>query len=130
MTHTKKVVWKLQYKKKWGKGIRRKAGNNLQPAKNLYSFLRIDENISELFYVPSLRGISMKEEYQLYFNLYTGENWHTGFLHIQDMSRQGIRSIRLRTVDTDVIVIAIVLFSWLTMNKLWVEFGSRKNKVF
>ena len=46
------------------------------------------------------------------------------------MSRQGIRSIKTRTVDTDVVVIAIALFSRLNSNKLWIEFGTGNNKVF
>ena len=46
------------------------------------------------------------------------------------MSRQGIRSIKLRTVGTDVVVITIDLLSRLNLNKLWIEFGPGKNKVF
>ena len=42
------------------------------------------------------------------------------------MSRQGIRSIKLRTCDTDIVVIAIVLFSKLDLNKFWIEFGPGK----
>ena len=46
------------------------------------------------------------------------------------MYRQGIRGIKLRTVDTDVVLIAIALFSRLNPNELWIELGSGKNKVF
>ena len=52
------------------------------------------------------------------------------FLHLQDMSRQGIRSIKIRTVNTDVVVIAIALFSKLSLKELWIEFGTGNNKVF
>ena len=45
------------------------------------------------------------------------------------MSRQDISSIKVRAVDTDVVVIAIALFSRLNLNELWTEFGTT-NKVF
>ena len=45
------------------------------------------------------------------------------------MSRQGIWSIKVRTTDTDVVMIAIALFSRLNFNKLWAAFGTG-NKVF
>ena len=46
------------------------------------------------------------------------------------MYRQGIWNIKLKTVDIDVVVIAIALFSRINLNKLWIEFGSGENKVF
>ena len=46
------------------------------------------------------------------------------------MSRQSFQSIKIRTVDTDVVVIAIVLFPRINLNKLWIQFGTGTNKVF
>ena len=46
------------------------------------------------------------------------------------MSRQGIWSIKIRTVATDVVVIAIALFSRLNLKELWIEFGTGNNKRF
>ena len=52
------------------------------------------------------------------------------FLNVQDISRQDIRSIKIRTTDTDVVVIAIALFSRLNLKELWIEFGTGNNKRF
>ena len=52
------------------------------------------------------------------------------FLHIQEMSRQGTRSIKITTNDNYAVVIAIALFSRLNLNEIWIEFGTGNNKVF
>ena len=52
------------------------------------------------------------------------------FLHEQDMSRQGIRNIKIRTFDADVVVIAIVLISRLNLKDLWVELRTWNKEVF
>ena len=36
----------------------------------------------------------------------------------------------MRTVATNVVVVAMALFSRLNLSELWIEFGSGKNKVF
>ena len=46
------------------------------------------------------------------------------------MPRQVICSIKIRTVDTDVVLIAIALFSRLNLNELWIEFDTGNSKVF
>ena len=46
------------------------------------------------------------------------------FLHALDMSRRGMQRIMIKTVDTDVIVLAVALFSELNLQKLWIDFGS------
>ena len=46
------------------------------------------------------------------------------------MSRQGIHIIKKRSVDTDVVVIAIALYSILNLNEIWIEFDIGNNKVF
>ncbi len=38
------------------------------------------------------------------------------------------QEISIRTVDTDVVVIAVSLFHELNVDKLWIEFGSGRNK--
>ena len=52
------------------------------------------------------------------------------FLHIRDIARKGALRVKLRTVDTDVIVITMALFSKLALAELWIEFGSGKHKMF
>ena len=44
-------------------------------------------------------------------------------LHASDCARQGIDNIILRTVDTDVVVLAISNFSRLKISRLWIAFG-------
>ena len=46
------------------------------------------------------------------------------------MSRQAIRSIKIRPVDTDEVVIAIALLPIFNLNELWIEFGTENNESF
>ena len=52
------------------------------------------------------------------------------FLHIKDIATQGAEKVKLKTVDTDVIVIAMAMFPRLNLEELWIEFGSGKNKSY
>ena len=53
------------------------------------------------------------------------------FLHELDMRRHsGILHVIIKTVDTDVVVLAVVLFSELNFNELWIEFRSQRNQVY
>ena len=47
-------------------------------------------------------------------------------LHASDCARQGLDNIILRTVDTDVVVLAISYFSRLKISRLWIAFGVGK----
>lgn len=47
-------------------------------------------------------------------------------MHASDCARQGIDNIILRTVDTDVVVLAIANFRRLQINRLWIAFGVGK----
>ena len=49
------------------------------------------------------------------------------FLHLKDAADKGQKIAKIRTVDTDIVVIAISLFNKLTIFKLWVGFGSGKS---
>ena len=44
------------------------------------------------------------------------------FLHLKDFSATGHRKVSLKTVDTDVVVIAISLFHKLDLEELWIKF--------
>ena len=54
------------------------------------------------------------------------------FLHAKDMAHHGHTKIAIRTVDTDVLVLAISAFSHLEdmVEELWVDFGTGKNRSF
>ena len=49
------------------------------------------------------------------------------FPHAKDASNSGIKKICIRTVDTDVVAIAVGVFSQLGITKLWLSFGVGKN---
>ena len=53
------------------------------------------------------------------------------FLHALDMRRHSsIEHVMIKTVDTDVVVLAVALFSELNDNKLWIDFGSGQNQSY
>ena len=48
-------------------------------------------------------------------------------LHVAHCARQGYKHIAIRTVDTDVVVLAVGLFQALNIEELWINFGVGKN---
>ena len=48
------------------------------------------------------------------------------FIHLQFAARQGHHIAKIRTVDTDIVVLAIGLFFQLQLTELWVGFGTGK----
>ena len=50
------------------------------------------------------------------------------FLHAKHATASGHRLITIRTVDTDVVVIAIHVFRRLSIEELWIEFGTGRHK--
>ena len=46
------------------------------------------------------------------------------FLHAKNISAAGHQKISVKTVDTDVVVVAIGLFDQLNVEELWIEFGN------
>jgi len=51
------------------------------------------------------------------------------FLHVQDAARHGSSKIKIRTVDTDVVVIGICLYGSIAgVEELWIDFGVGKNR--
>jgi len=49
------------------------------------------------------------------------------FVHVKDMAQQGYTKVMIRTVDTDVVVIAVAKFLQIGLDELWVAFGTGKN---
>ena len=49
-------------------------------------------------------------------------------LHAANASQSGMGKVMIRTVDTDVVVIAIGMFSSLNLSELWISFGTGKNQ--
>ena len=48
-------------------------------------------------------------------------------LHVEDATKQGYTTVSIRTVDTDVIVIAVSAAERLSIDELWVAFGTGKS---
>ena len=48
-------------------------------------------------------------------------------LHVADAVKSGIQKIMIRTVDTDVVVIAVSAVHKLNITSLWMAFGVGKN---
>ena len=51
-------------------------------------------------------------------------------VHENDMSNQELSSVMIQTVDTDVLFLALSLFKKLKLEKLWMDFGSGKQRCF
>ena len=50
------------------------------------------------------------------------------FLHVKEITRKDLKNVMIRTVDTDVLILAISLYQSLGTDNLWVDFGSGKNR--
>ena len=42
----------------------------------------------------------------------------------------GIQRVMIKTVDIDVVILAVALFPQLNLNKLWIDFGSSQNQSY
>ena len=114
--------------------------------KNWWAFLRIDENKTELFRFLSQLRLSLTEGNSTMFYTYDNvcqsnettidaqflspcnheeADTHV-FLHVKDMARNGYKKLAIRTVDTDVLILAISFFHELKVDvdELWVVFGA------
>ena len=49
------------------------------------------------------------------------------FVHVADAVRKGFQKVMVRTVDTDVVVLAIAMFNQIGADELWLAFGTRSN---
>ena len=132
---------------KRGKGIRRRVRPDTRIPGNWTAFLRVDENKEELFLylAEQLTAIgtdhgevaSSKHESVVFNNDRTDaadlspcthEEADTRLLlHAADAARRGYTKVMVRTVDTDVVVIAVAKFQYLSLSELWIEFGVGKH---
>lgn len=112
---------------------------------NWQSFLRLDENKKELFRFLSYEVIKLSDgivvatvdEKAISNNSSDLSNMSPCnheeadtrmLLHAKDASLNGLKRVMIRTVDTDVLVIAIAMFSNLDLSELWLLFGIGKNQ--
>ena len=137
---------------KRGKGIRRKVLDDSIAPTNWNGFLRLNQNKTELFAYLSKELMPCADDDTVLTCAYATtcitssgqmassfispcnhEEADTRvFLHVNDMSLQGHTKITIRTVDTDVLVIAISVFARLhcQLEELWIDFGTGKHRQF
>ena len=48
-------------------------------------------------------------------------------LHVADAVQEGLRKVCIRTVDTDVVVLAIAMFERINPEEFWIAFGTGSN---
>ena len=48
-------------------------------------------------------------------------------LHVADAARCGYTKVMIRTVDTDIVIIAVTAFQHITLSQLWIAFGVGKH---
>ena len=138
---------KAATRSKRGKGIRRRVRPDTKVPGNWAAFLREDGNKEELFEYLSEQLATVALEHGLVVST-KGENVVCNLaradlsnlspckheeadtrllLHAADAAKSGFQKIMIRTVDTDVVVIAISAFQDLEVTELWVAFGTGKH---
>ena len=132
-------------REKKGKGVRRRVVPTIVIPKNWKDFLHVDENKTELFkflsqQVTSITPVEGKTIYatdgrdvlcsQADVDMTklapcSHEEADTRLLlHVADAVHKGCRKAYVRTVDTDVVVLAIAMFNQINPDELWMAFGT------
>ena len=147
------VVWgeyiadslKAETRTRRGKGIRRRVEpSNTIPA-NWQEFLHINDNKIELFSFLATSAATIATDKQVISTCHTGvpctqsrdmsglapcihEEADTRILlHLEDAVKQGYNKVSIRTVDTDVVVLAVASAQRLNITELLIAFGPGKN---
>ena len=127
------------------KGIRRRVEPRSAVPGNWQEFLRIDDNKTELFFFLASNEAEIETNKHLITTQGNGvlssnqedvstlvpcthEEADTRiFLHLKDAVRHGYSNASIRTVDTDVVVLAITSVNRLNLSEPWVAFGTGKS---
>ena len=129
---------------KRGKGVRRRVTPTADLPRNWADFLHVDENKSELFHFLSVSiadtnfvgkqvfvtdGCNVvnnsAEPTDAAISPCSHEEADTRLLlHVWHAGKCGFNNVLIRTVDTDVVVIAVSCMQSLPLKKLWVWFGT------
>ena len=147
------VVWdeylpeslKAETRSKRGKGVRRRVEPFSAMPGNWPEFLRIDDNKAELFSFLATIVTALDTEKQIISTHHaevlcthlrdtsglapcTHEEADTRImLHLGDAVKEGYDKVSIRTVDTDVVVLAVTAAQCLNISELWVAFGTGKS---
>ena len=147
------VVWdeyfpeslKAETRRKRGKGVRRRVEPSSAIPGKWKEFLRIDGNKVELFSFLATSVTALDTDKEIISNHHaevlctqprdvsglapcTHEEADTRILlHLEDAVKEGYTKVSVRTVDTDVLVLAVTAAQRLSITELWVGFGTGKN---
>ena len=130
-----------------GKGVRRRVMPDTKVPGNWDSFLRVDANKTELFHYLAMQAVEVHHDDKLIVCtrgsdvVSSSETYDTSRLapctheeadvklmvHAADLSSQGHRRVMIRTVGTDVLVLAVAVYPQIEVDELWVAFGAGKN---
>ena len=152
------IVWdiyredslKLGARENRGKGTRRRVESRTKIPGNWQSFLRVNENKTELFAFLCKHAVQtvLENGKEIYSTngedvLVSGAGNVTTdlaqctheeadtriMLHVADQLKQGHSKIQIRTVDTDVVILAVATVQQLSpdLEELWIAFGNSKN---
>jgi len=134
-------------REKRGIGTRTRVTANTKIPKNWTEFLRVDDNKTELFHYLADVLTTLNIPDKLIFVTYddhvrcystttdissidpcTHEEADTRLiLHCQHAAQTGSKNIAIRTVDTDVVVLAVAYFQKLQIDEFWIHFGTGKS---
>ena len=147
------IVWdryyenspKSQTRSKHGKGVRRRVEALSTLPGSWQQFLRIDANKTELFAFLAKRIAARVLTKKVVTTIGSEvlcipprstsclapcdhEEADTRMiLHLADAVNEGFTTIQLRTIDTDVVVLAVAAAAKIGVQELWVAFGTGKN---
>jgi hypothetical protein len=138
---------KLSTREKRGVGTRFKVSGQAKIPTNWHEFLRVDSNKTELFHflaetefnLSDTQGKVILFTYNESVRVATGSVDTNGIdgcnheeadtrviLHAHHAAACGANTLYIRTVDTDIVVLAISFFSRLSLSELWIHFGTGK----
>ena len=150
------IVWdvylkdslKLSTRESRGTGARRRVSQNVKLPGNWKNFLRNDNNKDELFQFLANECVANDTENKVIVSTLnesvvssspelqterlqpcTQEEADSRILlHVQDAVLSGFKTVMIRTVDTDVVVLAVASFGDIcNLQELWIAFGTGKD---
>ncbi len=139
---------RIEAREKRGTGSPIKVTSKTPIPKNWKNFLRVDANKSELFKILAMSVVKLDVPEKIIVSTVMDGVLTNGFdriiddlspcnheeadtrlfLHAKHCSQDGNSKVLIKTVDTDVVIIAIAKFSSLALDELWIELGAGKNR--
>ena len=132
-----------------GAGTRIRVTSSTPVTRNWRSFLRVNENKEELFRLLTSKCLNIEKLSTIQVNFAVDDEVYKNyesegglplspcsheeadtrmFVHVKNMANSGHQKVMIKTVDTDVVIIALALFSELNLEELWIEFGNGKDR--